>query len=1368
MLKQTKWLAVLLAAVLMLGSCAQVGGAVLAARVGMPAGAGEVAAQPETAPGLSASAAEAHPAGDEPAGEYREGTVLVKYDGEMTDHILDQLGLVSAERLWSGSEWYTVTIGETRNTRETVAYLRELGCFAQVDYDYIMKGDGEVASVDVSSNPEYTKQEGYLDTLGVGKAWNYIRSLGKHPGGSADVVVAVIDTGVDYSHPDLQNNIWINSGEIPGNGIDDDGNGYVDDVYGWNFVGGNNDPMDDNGHGTHVAGIVAMENNAVGGVGVAYNSKVMVLKAGNSSGYFNNSDIAEAIQYAYMNGASVINMSFGGSMISMAVEEALQMAYNSCVLVAAAGNDGLCNQPGCPGHFNARASYPAALPYVIGVMSCDATGTVESGFSNFDHYPYNSVEYEIYAPGEGICSTWPENRYATLNGTSMAAPAVSGIVALLRTVYADREKYSTKFIQSQLINTTEFCADALHALTDSPKPAVKLYDYRIDDSTDISQKNNGNGVMDAGETVRLYVSLQNRGGVASNVQVALDTLRMSGQSDPYFTLLKDRVALSDIGTYSVREAEGEQYFEIEIHADCPNDYLTDFNLHFTYANGMIATDETVFSGEGVVQFNVCNGIILPVVISSDMTLTADRLYIVQNPVYIPKDVVVTAEAGTTVQFDNIEKLEIEVDGTLICQGTAEKHVKFSGYKYTDGRTGTSYPYLAGGIEYNYTDFNGIGHVGGDWAEYCTFYDCKNVYVRKIQNSKIKGGSIYAHLKHCQIIVDNYGEYIHDGSMGSERFSDCVILANNISVSSNLGFRTACNLTSENIYKIITDGTKTYVVLFRDYFSLSYSEQLICMQIAELMDGRIAELDSNLEKILSSNGVTGGACFVNGSIKTFGKITDKNAPSTQGEKYVILEIDESNLTSDILLERYTLNFEKKTYLGILNVDNTAWLSANTTIQSYYNIKATDTRYRWDLSGIYLGTNDAKKIEAMMTDYRLYHEYMSLMPVNYLETANEKMWPMVSNAYILNKDGKRITTIGIEPVQFVVEFNRDMNTSIPLTVTFGTVAPYSDYKVEGEWITSRKWVGNYTLKSNIENGNQYLMVSNAQAAEDAFFTAEDRTGRFTFTIDTTAAMSMNLNAQPEETGILLKWNQDDYATLMGYNLYRCDTKNGNYVRINPSVLLASEESFLDTNAEPGKTYWYTFTVVLSDFSETAPAGRVSATALDTLAPSLYHTPVNQGYLGNNLVISCTASDNVSVSAVTLFFRAKGTTEWTARTMSRVNDKYSATVFGSELTADGLEYYILASDGRNNVAKGSEEAPYQVVVKDASLISRLGDVDGDGIISAKDALMILQHIGGEVLLTDDQFRRADLNSDGELSAVEALRILQFINGKVTSLAM
>lgn len=1287
MLKQTKWLAVLLAAVLMLGSCAQIGGAVLAARVGMPAGAGEVAAQPEAAPGLSASAAETHPAGDEPAGEYREGTVLVKYDGEMTDHILDQLGLVSAERLWSGSEWYTVTVGETRNTRETVAYLRELGCFAQVDYDYIMKGDGEVTSVDVSSNPEYTKQEGYLDTLGVGKAWNYIRSLGKHPGGSADVVVAVIDTGVDYSHPDLQNNIWINSGEIPGNGIDDDGNGYVDDVYGWNFVGGNNDPMDDNGHGTHVAGIVAMENNAVGGVGVAYNSKVMVLKAGNSSGYFNNSDIAEAIQYAYMNGASVINMSFGGSMISLAVEEALQMAYTSCVLVAAAGNDALCNQPGCPYHEPfTGVSYPAALPYVIGVMSCDETGTRMSSFTNFDHYPYNSVEYEIYAPGEGICSTWPGNRYATLNGTSMAAPAVSGIVALLRTVYADREKYSTKFIQSQLINTTEFCADALHALTDSPKPAVKLYDYRIDDSTDISPKNNGNGVMDAGETVRLYVSLQNRGGVASNVQVTLDTLRMGGVSDPYFTLLKDRVALSDIGTYSVREAEGEQYFEIEIHADCPNDYLADFNLHFTYSNGMIATDETVFSGEGTARFNVSSGYHLPAVISEDTVFEANQRYIVGEDVIIPEGVTVTFKEGCEIQFyddrEYYNSPRITVYGTLNLLGTMDKMVtvkpsdrkqSFSAWIYLRGEGG------------NYK-----GKVYIDYASLLNISILSSVSSAQgvLGNIEINHSLIGCQRESLTNYYDNGLKYYEEGKIKKR---DCIVRASSIKncvVDSPKGNKlhiSANNASYNNI-----SSTNVFFCCYDDF----------CCNIV---------YSNNFNLVYGNR----GECEI-----------------IRGAENNNLFIASKNTTIDKLCN--------------LSFRSGATLDNNYFSESY-------RQYAYQVISDYIGS-DGKP------NYDLTGSCSDL----------SVLYPHITDVAIFNKGGEQVTTIGKEPITVRVTFNRAMDTTKTVYATFGTRDPYGDYRIDGKFISDTVWEGTYTLKAYIENGLQKLIVHGACAAEDATKEVHGEYQPYEFNIDTTTAMSMNLTAQPDETGILLKWNQDDYATLMGYNLYRCDTKNGNYVRINPSVLLASEESFLDTNAEPGKTYWYTFTVVLSDFSETAPAGRVSATALDTLAPSLYHTPVNQGYLGNNLVISCTASDNVSVSAVTLFFRTKGTTEWTARTMSRVNDKYSATVFGSELTADGLEYYILASDGRNNVAKGSEETPYQVVIKDASLISRLGDVDGDGVISAKDALMILQHIGGEALLTDDQFRRADLNSDGELSAVEALCILQFINGKVTSLAM
>jgi hypothetical protein len=253
--------------------------------------------------------------------------------------------------------------------------------------------------------------------------------------------------------------------------------------------------------------------------------------------------------------------------------------------------------------------------------------------------------------------------------------------------------------------------------------------------------------------------------------------------------------------------------------------------------------------------------------------------------------------------------------------------------------------------------------------------------------------------------------------------------------------------------------------------------------------------------------------------------------------------------------------------------------------------------------------------------------------------------------------------------------------------------------------------------------------------------------------------------DETGIQLTWAQDDYTTLLGYNIYRSEAKDGNYVKLNPTILLPTDESFIDENAEPGKTYWYTYTVVLSDFSESNPAGKVAATALDTMAPSLYHTPVNQGYEYNNLVISCTASDNVAIRNVTLFYRTTGG-EWKELPMLQTNDKFSATIFGSEVSLAGIEYYIVASDDVNTVTKGSAAEPYSVVIKSADALLGKGDVDGDGTVTTKDALMLMQCLNGDLLLSDDEFKRADLNVDGILSAVEALRILQYVNGKITSL--
>ena len=1199
-------------------------------------------------------------------GTYNEGVVLVKYDGEFTENVLEQLDFKSTEPLYAGSAWYTVTLGESMDTVEAVGYLTELGCFDKVDYDYIMGTTDKP-----EDNPNYDNQVN-LGLSNIPYGWT---QNGKAPGGSPDVVIAVIDTGVDYNHLDLRNNIWVNPAEIPDNGLDDDGNGYIDDVYGWDCVGNDNDPMDDNGHGTHVAGIIAAENNKVGGIGVAYNCKVMVLKAGNSSGYFNNSDIAEAIQYAYMNGASVINMSFGGSNISIAVEEALENAYNTCVLVAAAGNDGACNNLVCPTCDIRKVCYPAALPYVIGVMSTDKDGKGISSFSNYDHYPYDSVEYEVFAVGEGVGSTWPSNKYACLDGTSMAAPTVAGIAAILRSTYADREVYSTKFIQSQIVNTGNICLDGAHsvadvqqALTKLPKPAVNLYGYTIDDSVSISNKNNGNGVIDAGETVRLYISLHNRGGVASNVNVSIDTDRGMGMTDPYFTFVNPTMQLSDIGTYSVRECYEDQYFEIVVDEDCPNDYLVDFNIRFTYTNGLDDKDKTVYEDDGKqkAQFNVSSGYHLPSIITEDTVFTNDRLYIVGENVIITAGVTVTFEEGCRIQF------------------------------YDDS------------VYYNSPCF--------------MVYGILNMHGTEDSMITINPSERYVN---SGCFIKNYGSV-------TLNYVDCVNL---LPVDYSGGTTTINNsylAMSSNRIGVYENGSYSADLYLGTYFKVNAITNSYLENTQYAFDMEVSVMDGNYIKILAGNRATIDCSkrFVNNILigvpyrasedlfSSFGGIVENNLFTTADE----------SLRSII-----PLSFSNKT-----SVKNNTF---STGYQEYANQVITN----------YLNANGHPTVDV----------FGSCSDISAL-------YPHIVSVEIFNADGEQITTIGKEEITVRVTFNKAMDTTKDVNAFFGTIAPYADYKIEGEFVSETVWEGTYSLKAYIENGLQFMQIKGACAADDATKTVHGEYQLYEFNIDTTTAMAMSLIANATNTGIELTWAQDDYATLMGYNIYRATSKDGNYVKINPSVLLASSSSFVDDNAEPGVTYWYTFTVVLSDFSESAPAGKVSCTAADTLDPSVYHTPVNQGYQNNNLVISCTASDNMEIAFVTLYYRTVGATEWKSLTMSKVNDKYSATIFGSDLTLDGVEYYIVASDGTNSVSKGTAEVPYTVVIKDASAISRIGDVDGNGVVDTKDALMIMQCINGDLIMTDDEFKRADLNGDGELSSVEALRILQYINGNVSTLDM
>ncbi len=273
-----------------------------------------------------------------------------------------------------------------------------------------------------------------LKKIQAEKAWDISQGEG--------VVVAVVDSGIDYTHEDIADNIWQNSAETAGNGIDDDGNGYADDVKGYDFANSDSDPLDDHGHGSHVAGIIAATgNNSKGIIGVAYKAKIMAVKGIDKSGSGYDSNLAKALQYAADNGADIINNSWGGSGNSSTIDTAINYAYNKgCVIIAAAGNSSE----------DALLVFPANSSQVITVASTDSN----DNYSNFSNY---GSKIDISAPGgnsadssdtsrtyENILSLRANNtdiykdekdivntHYYRARGTSMSCPYVSGTAALI-------------------------------------------------------------------------------------------------------------------------------------------------------------------------------------------------------------------------------------------------------------------------------------------------------------------------------------------------------------------------------------------------------------------------------------------------------------------------------------------------------------------------------------------------------------------------------------------------------------------------------------------------------------------------------------------------------------------------------------------------------------------------------------------------------------------------------------------------------------------------------------------------------------------------------------------------------------------------
>ncbi len=1431
--------------------------------------------------------------------EFSDTSLLIKKSKDNAGISFDMIwaGVAKLEVLFEMENdiWYTAKLIKGVDVTKTVEKLRALKEVKSVDYDYKMQTTAMAQAAEIPEimcNNEKISDQWYMKYCGIANGFGQLKKMG----GAPDVIVAVIDTGVDFDHKDLKNNIWVNKNEVPNNGIDDDNNGYVDDYYGVNVVSGKGNGDDDNGHGTHVAGIIAAENNLIGTVGIAFKTKIMPVKAAASNGMFLQSDIAKAILYAYENGAEVINMSFGGSACSQAVQDALSVAYSRCVLVASAGNDGKPNEyyEGC--EEDILPNYPAALDYVLGVMSVGALG-VESLFTNYDGVNYSPVEYELYAPGEAIVSTIPNDKYASWSGTSMAAPVVSAIAAILRAEYEDRDTYPTKFIYGQLASTSGDSGVCLYplnhsdehntpnivnlydALSKTPTPNIQLKDYAIFDTVgfeyDTAGKNNGDGVIDSGETIALGLTLVNQWGMSKDTTVTIDTLTSAGVSDPYIEIVNPIVNYGSVGTYSKKDC-GKIYtdemltgwenpFYIKVSNDCPNDYVFTLNVNFSSKNGLNDKDNTIYKNDEdkpiKIQLSVRNGVVLPNIIEEDTVLTKDNLYIIQNTTLIPRGVTVTVEPGTHIQFwTNDSKdpyadeyiAKLEVAGSFFVEGTAEEYV----YIYpselmwdynvdirsvNDGTIMLKYAEITNySVEPWSTNSSPIPPPVLNYVSNCIFkanLNFSDMKLKYLRDSVPTESTCYDGKYYMEYVEDTVFYKLSCDQLLRGEFHNCAFIECGVGfdrpyfIAQNSLFLGADNKTeavnfgdnriyidsyTQNLTRFVATGylektDTTYVrfypwsyyhyeynvnpdlfyeyikLLGGDYVKLETEEEasdfaLLGMDLPTTKFGLKFDFEnqvytwadgSALPEFLIEDGLTnefhGEAIYFNKNDLTFTNNFDEisDVYDNRGSNSYMFEIkgDHRNVIEEIkeLQAEHQLNtyFEGN---AIINKTKT-----ETDTKKWYRVVAPEMGAETivPLKNNYWGTTNEELIKLQMIDGNDYTNYARFNYTPYLTEAPENTFPFVTDVTILNKDGEEITTVGNEEITVRVEFNRDMDTTIPLNVSFGSSQPYGEYTIDGEYKDARTWEGTYLLTTLIENGSQFFKIGNG-CAKDTTYKLYDDVARFTFELDTTAAQSMLMQGEPTDTGINLTWYQDDFETLVGYNIYRSTSEDGYYQKVNTTMIPVGEEEFFDTGVEPGQIYYYNFTVVKSDLSESLPSGKIVIQAKDTMSPNIYHSTPGTAFMGENLVLNATITDNLAIQTAKLYYRTVGATEWKVSVMNKLNDKYSSIIPSTEITTAGLEYYIEAFDGLNYTYSGNQTNPYTIVVREAVSSTSLGDVNGDGSITNIDALMILQAANDQLNLDASQFARADLDGDGSLTAAEALRILHYVSGKVNSVAM
>lgn len=580
------------------------------------------------------------------------------------------------------TQLYRIFLPEERadKTFELIEQLRKLDEveYAEPNYRVYVMGttnlsnltnsDAAVIANNYSSNP-MVNQQWYLDAYGVKELWNKPIINKTRP------VIAIIDTGVDITHPDLKDNLWTNQAEADGrDDYDNDRNGFKNDVHGWDFINNTAKMRDNNMHGTHVAGIAAAANNGVGIIGANPKALIMPITVLQSDGTGDVATIVKGINYAVKNGANVLNLSLGTYVNSNAMRQALEQAYQSTVIVAAAGNDGKCiyvshakdHQPISP-----MPSFPGAYSFVLGVQATTPSGSLAS-FSNYDDDgPSTSCEssaqdpdgfnYELKAPGTKILSSIPGGRYKELQGTSMATPLAAGAISALMMV---KQYDNQEILWGDLLHSDNIIG--AYNVTNRPAELdvmrIMLHDRR-ELSNESENDFSDDQEIDAGETVSIYPVVRTSFGKASNIRLRIEA------EYPLEVVTEE----ADFGF--CLDAYGRAVSKNPLVIKVPNEMTNATRLNIR----IIATcNESDKPFDFPFKLKVNNMWTIKGLITEDRTLTSDHVYYVSSSIGINEGATLTIEPGTRLEF--AEDAGLYSFGKLIANGTPANPIIFTGHE----------------------------------------------------------------------------------------------------------------------------------------------------------------------------------------------------------------------------------------------------------------------------------------------------------------------------------------------------------------------------------------------------------------------------------------------------------------------------------------------------------------------------------------------------------------------------------------------------------------------------------------------------------------------------------------------------------------